>query len=145
MIKKFFILFILLTACKDDQIRELSSLAEEGIVNYTETNASLINTPNSHRIISNQGANGLIIFNTGSTSIPYRAFDLGCPYISPTNCTERMSVDSSGIMSCDDCTDDDITFSHFNTSTTVNGTTYYLVEYNATFNGSSITITNFNN
>ena len=56
-----------------------------------------------------------------------------------------MNVDTAGTMTCDDCIDDDITFNHFNTSATVNGTTYYLVEYNARYNGSYITITNFSN
>ena len=144
MIKKAFFLLLLFISCTSDEITELPSLAEEGVVNFTVTDPIVINTPNSYYIAQGQGSKGVVVFNTGNTTITYRAFDLGCPYISPSDCISSMTVDTAGTMYCDDCADDDISFSHFNTSVTIEGNTYYLVEYNAVFNGSSIRVTNFN-
>ncbi len=147
MIKKFFLIFLLLVACKKDRIKELSSLAEVGTANFSVTDATLINTPNSFKIFEGQGKKGIIVFNTGNPNIPFRAFDLGCPYISPSICTGRMTVDNSGTMTCESCVDDGISFTHFRTNTNVeeNGKqkTYYLVEYSTSFDGNSIRITNF--
>lgn len=144
MMKKVILIFLLIVSCTQDSITELPSLAEEGIVNFSVTDPIVISTPNSFIIREGQGKKGVIIFNTGNTSITYRAFDLGCPYIAPSECDDRMTVDTGGTMYCDECAEDEISFSHFNTSVTIDGNTYYLVEYNAVYDGSSIRITNFN-
>ena len=142
--KQLLIAFLCLTACVQDTLQELPSLAEEALVNVMVTDPIVINTPNSFIIVEGQGSKGIIVFNTGIPNVPYRAFDLGCPYISPNDCSARMSVDSGGVMSCEDCAEDEITFTHFNTSVRIGEDTYYLVEYSAVFNGTGIRVTNFN-
>jgi len=148
MFKRACIGLLMMISCVEDTITTLPSLAEEGLVNTIVTDAVLISTPNSHLILQGQGAKGVVVFNTGNPNFPYRAFDLGCPYIVPSACSSGMKVDQSGEMSCDcdgnNQSDDDISFTHFNTSVTVNDNIYHLVEYNTTFDGSSIRITNFN-
>lgn len=147
MIKKLFILFLLLVACKDNGPTQLPSLAIEGRVNVSTRDAVLINTPNSYLILQGQGRKGVIVYNTGNPNIPFKAFDLGCPYISPNNCVKPMTVNSSGDLSCEGCAEDDITFNHFKTSVTIeesgNEKTYYLVEYRANLQGNEIRISNF--
>ncbi|MGY5352255.1 hypothetical protein ACXGQW_06800 [Wenyingzhuangia sp. IMCC45533] len=139
-----FLLFFLLFACKDDKIETPSSLAREGRVNQIVTDKTLVNVPGTFTILTNQGTRGVIVYNTGATGVlQYRAFDLSCPYISPTACSSPMSVDNSGTLSCADCADDDITFDEFKTSVTVDGETYNLIEYEASLVSTGVRIRNF--
>ncbi len=146
--KKLFIFLFVLVACQKNGVRELPSLAIEGRVSTSVQDLTLLNTPNSFLILQNQGTNGVVVFNTGATGpFQFRAFELSCPYISPSVCNKRMSVDNSGVMRCDGCADDAINFTHFKTKVTVEEggeeKDYYLVEYNAVLQGQSIRITNF--
>lgn len=142
-------MFFILTACKqDDAFNQRDSLAEEGTVNTIVTDPDLIRTPSSFKILPNQGKKGVIVFNTGIPSIPFRAFDLGCPYIDPNSCDKGMAVDSAGTMTCGNCdgNDEQKTFTSIKTTTktTINGEerTLHLIEYLAILEGSSIRITN---
>lgn len=147
MFKKVILLFVFIAfiSCKTEKPREINSMAKEGIVNRVVTDATLLNIPSTFKILSNQGVKGVIVFNTGATGVlKFRAFDLGCPYINPASCTKRMTVNSSGVMSCKDCIEDEITFNSLTkTNVTINDKTYDLIEYEAIQQGGGIRIRNF--
>lgn len=149
MFKKviLFVFLIVMVACKKGEPQQLDSLAAEGIVNTSFTDFTLINTPGNFKILPNQGTKGVIVFNTGIPNIPFRAFDLSCPYISPLDCVKAMVVDSSGTMSCKECIEDSITFTSISTTTIANidgeDRTLGLIEYRATLQGNTIRISNF--
>ncbi|MDO6800908.1 hypothetical protein Q4595_00470 [Wenyingzhuangia sp. 1_MG-2023] len=143
----FFFLLILLMACNKQEFNQQKTLVPYTAVNTT-TNpfdpTFISNTGvGGYTIITGQGynANGIIVFNLGNNY--FLAFDLTCPYIDPEECTTSMSVNTSGKMSCDNCTNDNITFTQYNTSATVNGQTYSLRQYSAILEGNAVRITNF--
>ena len=82
-------------------------------------------------------ANGIVLFNYGRGN--FRAFDLTCP----TECLEAMSIDNSGIMTCNTCENKKISFTQYQITIKENGTTYGLREYSTKLEGGVVRITNF--
>lgn len=99
-----------------------------------------------YTIIKDQGYQGIIVFNLGSDL--YTAFDLGCPYINPNECQTPMTVENgTGQMSCANCSNDDISFTQYQTAVTIEEggveKTYALRQYSAFLEGGGLRITNF--
>lgn len=129
--------FILLTACiKQDNINTL--VPDDIKIDFSVTAAFIpqIGTPYV-RFGQGYNANGIVLFNYGQNQ--FRAFDLTCP----TECLGAMDIDPSGIMTCKDCNNEEISFTQYQTTYTGKSTTYSLKEYFATLEGGVVRITNF--
>ena len=137
-------ILVLLFSCKNQSFNQQNTTVPYVIVN-TFVSASNLSAPGTFSVINNQGSQGIIVYNLDGTY--YRAFDLACPYLIPSKCKYPMTVDDSGVMTADKCSKDDISFSQYKTSVTINNNTYYLREYKVTLEGDSLNgtvrITNF--
>jgi nitrite reductase/ring-hydroxylating ferredoxin subunit len=90
----------------------------------------------SNRIVDySQGARGIVVFNTGSG---YVAYDLACPNIAFTLCTEPMSVPVGNINATCGC--DNTVYSLFTGQSP--GQPYPMKQYRVDINGSTLVIYN---
>ena len=144
LVKKVILLScsLLLTACIKNNFNQQNTLVPEVNVN-TSVPLDYVPFPSDHTIKYGVGSQalGIIVFNIDGTN--FRAFDLSCPYLSPTECGVSMLVDSAGEMSCAGCKNDDIRFYYYQTGVTINETEYYLREYYAYLEGGVVRITNY--
>lgn len=142
----FLICFI---SCNKNEFNQQSTLVPFTTVNAsTYLDLSFTSTPGDFQIVTGQGynGNGVIVFNIDNDI--FLAYDLTCPYTDPEECDTPMEVDVlSGEMTCEECGDDDISFTQFQTSVTVEeggvSETYYLRQYGAFLEGNVVRITNF--
>lgn len=100
----FLILFIsLLFSCSDNDINNKNPYIPNYSVNFTIDMSfalySNLKYMSNGIIISNQGAKGVIIFNTGSG---YNAFDAACPNQALTSCTAMTINGINAVCSCDE-------------------------------------------
>ncbi|MGY5355376.1 hypothetical protein [Wenyingzhuangia sp. IMCC45467] len=143
LIKKavLFSFFFTLTACVKSNFNQQNTLVPNVNVN-TYVNPNYISLVGQFTIANGHGYQGIIVFNIDGNN--FRAFDLGCPYTNPSECNIPMQVDqATGEMSCAGCTNDDITFTQYQTGVIIDEKEYYLREYNAYLEGGVVRITNF--
>lgn len=143
IIKKVILVLVLssLTACIENNFNQQNTLVPEVNVNTT-VSLDFISFPSTFTIKQGQGYQGIIVFNIDGTN--FRAFDLGCPYTSPSECSIPMQVDEvTGEMSCIGCSSDDITFTQYQNGVTIGESDYFLREYYAFQEGGVIRITNY--
>ncbi|ANW97312.1 hypothetical protein AXE80_13865 [Wenyingzhuangia fucanilytica] len=133
---------LLLTACVKNNFNQQNTLVPHVNVNF-HVNADFISLVGQFTIETGHGYQGIIVFNIDGNNT-FRAFDLGCPYVKPSECNIPMQVDeATGEMSCAGCANDDIRFTQYKTGVTIGETQYYLREYNAYLEGGVVRITNF--
>lgn len=145
LVKKVILLscFLLLTACIKNNFNQQNTLVPDVRVD-TSVPLNYVSFPGDYTIKYGVGAQGLgiIVFNIDGTN--FLAYDLSCPYLSPSDCNIAMSVDSAGEMSCAGCANDDITFMNITkTRVVINETAYHLREYYAFLEGGVVRITNY--
>ncbi|MGY6649456.1 hypothetical protein [Wenyingzhuangia sp. IMCC45574] len=145
MIKKGISLLLLFiaSACTKQNINQQNTLVPWSPVEAFSNNLTLIKTPGDHDVLpGGYNSNGIVVYNLGNDR--FFAYDLTCPHLSPSECNQGMTYDSStGDITCT-CGDTNVVFNLGNRSAKgKDGNTYHLREYRVIVQGNQLRVTNF--
>ncbi|MFS4454667.1 Rieske (2Fe-2S) protein [Maribacter sp. 2304DJ31-5] len=137
-------LLILITSCERNGTNRNPFLQEIGFRFDANLNlplySPLTNTGNAVLIENNGvGTRGVFIINTGFNQ--FRAFEASCPNHAPNNCSTMTLNGQTATCSCEDYQYSLFTGQQLNRPD--DGNRYYdMLEYRATFNGSTVSVSN---
>lgn len=133
LLKKLILLttILMVFACDDNtQNINQNNQVPNTRVDFTFSSPNLSNTLGFY-VEENRGVKGVVVYKTASERLV--AYDLACPYISQSTCSNAMNISNLPTsLNCKDCTDDDILFFLENPVNTVNGKSYELQQYKVT-------------